>query len=72
MGNITIELTYDELSTICRALGVLKGWDEEQMERKLYSREAIQNLDMEIETCIELMKSDGKVYQAWKEAQMEA
>lgn len=72
MKNITIELTYDEVKTIRRALRVLKKWDEEQLQRKLYCKEAKENLAKEIETCMELLKFDGAVYEAWKKAWMEA
>lgn len=72
MKNITIELTYDEVKTIYRALGVLKAWDEEQLQRKLYCKKIKENLAEEIETCMELLEFDGKVYKACKEAWMEA
>nr|DAI49009.1 MAG TPA: hypothetical protein [Caudoviricetes sp.] len=72
MKNVTIELTYDEVSTIRRALGVLTICDKEKVQRGLYSREVRKNIDMEIETCMELLKSDGKVYKAWMEAWKEA
>lgn len=72
MKNITIELTYDEVKTICGALRLLKAWDEEQLQRKLYCKEVKKNIAKEIEKCMELMKSDGKVYKAWKELWKEA
>lgn len=72
MKNITIELTYDEV----KAIGVLKAWDEEQitglLHRKLYCKKIKENLAEKIETCMELLEFDGKVYKACKEALMEA
>lgn len=68
MENITIELTYDEVKTIRKALCILKEWDEVQKQRKLYSREVKNSIDMEIETCMELLELDGKVYKAWMKA----
>lgn len=71
MKNITIELTYKEVSTIRRALCVLTVHDKEQLQRELYTKEAKESFEKEIETCMELLELDGKVYKAWKEALME-
>ena len=68
MENITIELTYDEVKTILRALIELKKCDEVQKQRKIYSREVKNSIDMEIETCMELLGLDGKVYKAWNKS----
>lgn len=68
MENITIELNYDEVKTIRMALCILKEWDEVQKQRKIYSREVKKSIDMEIETCMELLELDGKVYKAWMKA----
>lgn len=68
MKNVKIELTYDEVKTIYKSLGVLKRFDEEQTQRELFSKGAKKNLDMEIEKCMELLRVGGKVYKAWEEA----
>lgn len=71
MKNITIELTYKEVRTICGALRLLKAWDKEQLQRKLYCKEVKENIAKEMETCMELLEFDGKVYKACKEARKE-
>lgn len=71
MKKVTIELTCSEVKAIYRALGILKRWDEEQLQRDLLGEETKKRCEMEMETCMILLDFDGAVYEAWKEAQKE-
>ena len=65
MKNVKIELTFEEVRTVYRALNMLKVCDEEQKQRDLLSEGTKKRIEREINMCGILIDIGGKVFSAW-------